>query len=118
MSQRLGDIVMHDWWMALVARYCASFKFIDKPLLRYRQHENNQIGAQSKLGFKGRIFLGFRRKARSFFSQLNQMKRFLIFIREAGCLNDGVLKRFEFAECTRAKSILVKTVFWLRNGSI
>jgi glycosyltransferase involved in cell wall biosynthesis len=36
---------MHDWWLALVASYHGQVSLIDKPLMKYRQHDNNAIGA-------------------------------------------------------------------------
>ena len=38
--------IMHDWWLALVASAFGKVKFVNKPLLNYRQHDNNTIGAQ------------------------------------------------------------------------
>lgn len=37
---------MHDWWLALVASRCGKLHFIDKPLIQYRQHNKNTIGAR------------------------------------------------------------------------
>lgn len=37
---------MHDWWLALVAKKFGKLIFIDKPLMAYRQHANNTIGAR------------------------------------------------------------------------
>jgi len=39
---------MHDWWLALVASYHGQVSLIDKPLMKYRQHENNAIGANQR----------------------------------------------------------------------
>ncbi|EKO3677107.1 glycosyltransferase family 2 protein [Vibrio metschnikovii] len=39
---------MHDWWLALVAKSCGELRFIDRPLLAYRQHASNTIGAKSR----------------------------------------------------------------------
>lgn len=39
---------MHDWWLALVAKSCGELRFIDRPLLAYRQHASNVIGAKSR----------------------------------------------------------------------
>lgn len=39
---------MHDWWLALVASRCGQIAFIDKPLIKYRQHDGNTIGARKK----------------------------------------------------------------------
>lgn len=38
--------VMHDWWLALVAGAFGRLSFIDEPLLLYRQHGANTIGAR------------------------------------------------------------------------
>jgi hypothetical protein len=41
------EAVMHDWWLALVASAAGKIGFVPKPLVRYRQHGANQIGAVS-----------------------------------------------------------------------
>lgn len=40
--------VMHDWWLALLASSSGKVLFIKQPLIKYRQHSSNQVGA---LGF-------------------------------------------------------------------
>ena len=39
--------VMHDWWYALVAATCGEVLWLPTPLVRYRQHSTNTIGAHS-----------------------------------------------------------------------
>jgi len=41
------EAILHDWWLALCAAVFGQIKFINKPLVKYRQHENNEIGANS-----------------------------------------------------------------------
>jgi len=41
-----ADAVMHDWWLALVAGAFGKLGYIDEPLLQYRQHGANTIGAK------------------------------------------------------------------------
>lgn len=36
---------MHDWWLALVAAALDSIVYIERPLLLYRQHAGNAVGA-------------------------------------------------------------------------
>lgn len=36
---------MHDWWVALIAASSGKLVDIDQPLVQYRQHNNNSIGA-------------------------------------------------------------------------
>ena len=38
--------IMHDWWLALVAAAFGKVIFLAKPLVRYRQHDSNTIGAK------------------------------------------------------------------------
>lgn len=45
----INRVVMHDWYIAIIAKYFFSYKFIDLPLLHYRQHENNEIGANKNI---------------------------------------------------------------------
>ncbi len=36
---------VHDYWLAVIASTQGSIAYVDKPLVKYRQHSNNQIGA-------------------------------------------------------------------------
>lgn len=40
------EAIMHDWWLALVAASVGHVQPIDEPLMDYRQHQNNTLGAQ------------------------------------------------------------------------
>lgn len=45
---RITDIdntIMHDWWAALVAAQFGKTAFIDEPMILYRQHGDNSLGA-------------------------------------------------------------------------
>lgn len=39
------EALMHDCWMALVAAAFGAIGFVDRPLVRYRQHGGNVVGA-------------------------------------------------------------------------
>ncbi len=43
------DAIMHDWWLGLVASAFGKVEFIDQPLVHYRQHGNNTIGAKEQI---------------------------------------------------------------------
>lgn len=45
------DCIMHDWWLALVAAIFGEIVCVYKPTMLYRQHGNNQVGAQAARGF-------------------------------------------------------------------
>lgn len=38
--------IMHDWWLAMVATAFGKLVLLDSPLVHYRQHEANTIGAK------------------------------------------------------------------------
>ena len=42
-------VLMHDWWLALLASSIGRISFIDQPLVRYRQHNGNVLGAEPYL---------------------------------------------------------------------
>ena len=44
----IGDVstvFMHDWWLLLTAAACGRTAYIDRPLMLYRQHGANVVGA-------------------------------------------------------------------------
>lgn len=44
------DIIMHDWWLAIVAARFGRIAYIDKATVLYRQHGSNQIGVRNNNG--------------------------------------------------------------------
>ena len=44
-TENTSGIVMHDWWCALVASRFGVISFISEPLVDYRQHSSNSVGA-------------------------------------------------------------------------
>ena len=41
-----GQVLMHDWWFALIAAAVGRIGFIGQPLILYRQHGKNSVGAK------------------------------------------------------------------------
>ncbi len=46
------EAYMHDWWIAMLAEFVGRRQYLDRPLLRYRQHQSNEVGAK---GVRGRL---------------------------------------------------------------
>ena len=44
-KNNLTNVIMHDWYIGLLSCY-GQIDFIDKPMILYRQHDNNQVGAK------------------------------------------------------------------------
>ena len=42
-----AGVIMHDWWIALLAACAGRLLWIPEPLVKYRQHSANVLGAQS-----------------------------------------------------------------------
>lgn len=40
------DIIMHDWWASMIAAKFGKISCMDEPLILYRQHSGNSIGAK------------------------------------------------------------------------
>ncbi len=60
-----GKMFMHDWFIALTAAAFGQILFLDRPLVRYRQHGGNAIGAShASLLRRGLTALRQREKAR------------------------------------------------------
>ena len=47
--RRPQEYVMHDWWLALTASCIGKTSYIDEPLVLYRQHGKNLLGAKNAL---------------------------------------------------------------------
>lgn len=45
-------IKMHDWYFALIASAFGKIIFIDKQMIKYRQHANNVLGAKNNRGLR------------------------------------------------------------------
>ena len=40
--------VIHDYWLVLIVSMKGKLVYIDKPLIKYRQHKNNSVGSKRK----------------------------------------------------------------------
>ena len=46
------NIIMHDWWLALIARKFGTLQPMDEVTMLYRQHGDNQVGAKNAGSFQ------------------------------------------------------------------
>lgn len=63
-----AGIIMHDWWLMLVASAFGKIGFVDKQLLLYRQHSANVVGASG---------LGLLPQMQRFLFEKEELKRSL-----------------------------------------
>ncbi|MCK9224723.1 MAG: glycosyltransferase [Candidatus Muirbacterium halophilum] len=50
-----NNIYMHDWWLALCASITGKIFYIEKPLIKYRQHSFNVVGAKKTKNYFRRL---------------------------------------------------------------
>lgn len=43
--KNVNNIIMHDWWVAIIAEQFGKVGYLDEPTILYRQHGNNTVGA-------------------------------------------------------------------------
>lgn len=43
----IDNILMHDWWIALIAAGMGKIKYVRTPTILYRQHDGNVVGAKT-----------------------------------------------------------------------
>lgn len=47
LPEDLSSMAMHDWWLMLTAAALGHIGFVDQPTMLYRQHGDNEVGAES-----------------------------------------------------------------------
>ncbi len=99
-----NKILMHDWWAMLVASCCGEICYIDEPLIKYRQHNNNTLGFDNNNYLKKakRYILNGRNAIQSRKRQTN-MSKLQVFL-----LNEEYVNEEHKEEIIRFKEICGK----------
>lgn len=73
------NIVMHDWWLMLVARLIGEVDYLNEPTSNYRQHSSNEVGAKS---VTSRVLsnVAWGQSKRALTGNINQAEAVLSFI--------------------------------------
>ena len=110
MMQIPETCVMHDWWLGLMASCFGKIFYIDRPLVLYRQHGSNQVGAKS-----GMKQLSERRNSRekvreNYRSLFEQAKAFLSIYGQS--MTPGQKELFEefLTLCKKSRAGKIKTI--------
>ena len=115
--ERLDCIVMHDWWVMLIASVYGRIDYIDKPLMLYRQHDNNTLGAEKKtLEAKIRKYLFSFRK--SVVAKRNHIKKCENQILELKKLSNVYGSNKDVEECLKIcgkRKLIRMCEFYRRN---
>ncbi|GLB31361.1 glycosyl transferase [Lacrimispora amygdalina] len=102
--------VMHDWWLGLIASCFGKISYIDRPLVLYRQHGSNQVGAKS-----GMKQLSERRNSRekvrdNYGSLFEQAKAFLSIYGQYMTPDQRELFEEFLKLCKRSRAGKIKTI--------
>jgi glycosyltransferase involved in cell wall biosynthesis len=68
---------LHDWWTALVASALGAIGHVPHPLVAYRQHGRNTIGARRPLSGLRAAFVGYRAGGRAYCATFRQASALL-----------------------------------------
>lgn len=108
----LTGVEYHDWWAMLVAAAFGDIYFIDEPLSLYRQHGENEVGANSYSPLRRACNQDFmEQQFRMFIAQAD------LFARTYGnCLSQNdVQAAKDYVKVSRSKSILGGVVCLLKS---
>ncbi|WP_170313325.1 glycosyltransferase family 2 protein [Lacrimispora amygdalina] len=102
--------IMHDWWFGLIASCFGKISYIDRPLVLYRQHGSNQVGAKS-----GMKQLSERRNSRekvrdNYGSLFEQAKAFLSIYGQYMTPDQRELFEEFLKLCKRSRAGKIKTI--------
>lgn len=88
-------ICMHDWWLAILAKYFGVVSYIDKPLLYYRQHSDNQVGAKKSNNYITYVMSFFQqiKKTKKYLRQIEQLSK---VVNHANAISCTPLRRFKY----------------------
>jgi glycosyltransferase involved in cell wall biosynthesis len=98
---------VHDAWIALLASAVAPCHLIDEPLIRYRQHANQQIGAEPltlrrQYNMARRMNQQYFERQTAFFTAIHErLKSAKLPLRDAGLL-DHLAEKIEFCRVRSA----------------
>ena len=111
------NIYMHDWWIALIAAQTGKILFIPEPLIKYRQHENNVVGAKlenksifSKISQLS-DYIGYKK------DHLAKQRRMAAELAQLPEISDSRTRKFlsELAVIQK-RNKLSRVLFYRRNG--
>lgn len=71
------EIRVHDWWLALICSHFGTIEYVPQATLRYRQHEENQIGGSSYTGYLKKRLTHIREQRRTLVQTYRQAAAFL-----------------------------------------
>lgn len=108
-TKDFNNILMHDWWILLLALTTGKVYLLDIPTLKYRQHSSNSVGA-SKYGLQ--LFLR-KIKERNTLSEIKKtMKQAKCFVETYDYILSDESKKIITLYATLTNKCKMKRVFY------
>lgn len=104
-----SNVIMHDWWIGLVASRFGKIGYIDEVTIKYRQHGKNTVGAK---GFDILFIVKSIFKKISLENNISQSKAFLEKFKEE--LDENTIKMLEKFTTLNQKNWFEKRIVLLR----
>lgn len=87
---------VHDYWMALIIASSGRIGLCEEPLILYRQHGRNQIGANA--GLSSELNRSFSKSREAYLVEANQFARIRESLEAKGIGNPSIIANFENKE--------------------
>ena len=123
------EAIMHDWWLGPVCAGLGDTVFVPRPLVLYRQHQANEIGARSfwSLLIPGKALVRtWQRGNREFRQTLAQARALKNQIGhhlppdsnqyKALCIYPDLLEGTAFNKIRRARQLKLRQSSWILRG--
>lgn len=78
------DIIMHDYWLALVAAASGKLIFVNEATIKYRQHGHNTVGAKKYISFDN------LRRVFDFSGLITRIDKTVLQDEELACYKQGI----------------------------
>ncbi|MEA5084321.1 MAG: glycosyltransferase family 2 protein [Lachnospiraceae bacterium] len=112
-----GYMVMHDWWLAIIAAAFGSIHHVNEPTILYRQHNNNSIGVRNMRSLKFIIayMLRFKKIKKALTDTYNQAEAFYRTYSVEMNSEQKKLTRDYYLLAKKNKLVKIYTVFKLKT---
>lgn len=109
-----SDIRMHDWWVGLIGAAFGKVAYLDEPLLKYRQHSNNEVGSLGAIGYILKNIFHLRKQRQLLYALFKQGGIFLSTYSEL--LSDEQKKYLDMFSTFYTKHWFYRHYVLIRNG--
>lgn len=109
------EILMHDWWLALLASSCGNCAFLPQATIDYRQHGSNSVGAKNVRSVGYLLHrLGSNSMRKSLNRAVLQAQAFLCIYHDM--LDERQIQLLKAFISTRGKSVFARDWIYLKYG--